>query len=218
MIHRGSKRRACSSSCGNLQRADNAATRSRPWLAAITSSALVPMLPVEPKTATFFVATGIGPFRGDGESYCPQNRVRLCQLGTIVQLATHVPARRQAAAARYDCEGTNGGKNEPLTGGLGKMRRTGHSMNLPHRQQASRAPSERRQPSCRSLFFQPEPPTIEIAGNFPEFASGLSCRHSSTNPDCFLQRITRPPTATHLLTSPPTSLHGQRLQASIARR
>ena len=44
--------------------AESATARNRPSLAAITSNALVPMLPVEPNTATFFVAADIRPIVG----------------------------------------------------------------------------------------------------------------------------------------------------------
>ena len=59
MSHRGLNRWACSSSCGSLQCAESAATRSLPSLAAMTSSAFVPMLPVELSTDLCSLRPGV---------------------------------------------------------------------------------------------------------------------------------------------------------------
>ena len=57
-IQRGLTARACSSSSARLRWAVRATARSRPSEAAITSSVLRPMLPVEPRMATLVLATG----------------------------------------------------------------------------------------------------------------------------------------------------------------
>ena len=59
----GSNRMACSMSRFSCVCAESAVARSLPSEFAITCSVFSPMLPVEPKTATFFVVRSMGALR-----------------------------------------------------------------------------------------------------------------------------------------------------------
>ena len=58
----------------------------------MTSSAFVPMLPVEPNTATFFVAAGIGPIRV--EKLRTANHLNRCTLPLLSTIMTTVPTNQ----------------------------------------------------------------------------------------------------------------------------
>src|SRR4029079_11553240 len=70
--------------------ADKGIAFSRPLLAAITSNAFLPMLPVDPKTATFLAATDIGrSWRLGSDRGTKRRRASALCLEPIVPIATH---------------------------------------------------------------------------------------------------------------------------------